>query len=129
LRAWIRRWQPQLRALFVMRIALLKYRLQAPGFELPAAVRLRQEAYDDVSARMLEEMADRIENQIPGIGTDAEQRDELMRSLHEAEAEASRKLSSPQSQSFLTLLHGIDALTTSLAAEIATEVSRSVLRV
>jgi multidrug resistance protein MdtO len=126
LRARIRRWQPQLRALFVMRIAFLKYRLQPPGFELPDAVCLRQEAYDDVSARMLEEMADRIENQIPGIGTGAEQRDELTRRLHETEAEASRELPRPQAQSFLTLLHGIDALTNSLAAEIAIEVSRCV---
>jgi len=126
LRARIRRWQPQLRALFVMRIAFLKYRLQPPGFELPDAVCLRQEAYDDVSARMLEEMADRIENQIPGIGTGVEQRGELTRRLHETEAEASREMPRPQAQSFLTLLHGIDALTNSLAAEIATEVSRCV---
>jgi multidrug resistance protein MdtO len=128
LRARIRRWQPQLRALFVMRIALLKYRLQAPGFELPDAVRVRQEAYDDVSARTLEEMADRMENQIPGIGSGDEQRDELMRRLHEAEAEASGALPRPRAQSFLTLLHGINALTNSLAAEIASEAPRSVLR-
>ena len=35
LRSRIRRWLPQLRTLFVTRIALLKYRLQLPGFELP----------------------------------------------------------------------------------------------
>jgi multidrug resistance protein MdtO len=121
LRARIRRWQPQLRALFVMRIALLKYRLQAPGFELLGAVRLRQEAYDDVSARALEEMADRIESQVPGIGSRVEHRDELKRRLYEAEAEASRDLPHPQAQSFLTLLRGVDALTDSLAAEIAEE--------
>jgi multidrug resistance protein MdtO len=127
-RARIRRWQPQLRALFLMRIALFKYRLQAPGFELPDTVRLRQEAYDDASARTLEEMADRIENPIPGNQGGAEPRDELKRRLHEAEAAASRELQHAQAQSFLTLLHGIDALTDSLAAEIATEVPRSVLR-
>ena len=91
-------------------------------------VRLRQEVYDDVSARMLEEMADQIENQIPGIGSGPEHSDELKRRLHEAEAEASREVPRPQAQSFLTLLHGIDALTNSPDAEIATEVSRSVLR-
>jgi hypothetical protein len=54
-----------------MPIALLKYRHKAPGFELPDAVRARQEAYDDASARRLEEMAERIENQVPGsmLGT------------------------------------------------------------
>jgi multidrug resistance protein MdtO len=121
----ILRWQPQLRALFLMRIALLKYRLQVPGFEMPDGVRLRQEAYDDASARTLEEMADRIENQIPGNESGAEQGDELKRTLHEAEAEASRELPQPQAQSFLTLLHGIDALTDSLAAEIATDLRLS----
>ena len=33
LRDRIRRWQPQLRALFIMRVASLKYRLQLPGFD------------------------------------------------------------------------------------------------
>jgi multidrug resistance protein MdtO len=121
LRAWMRRWQPQLRALFVMRIALLKYRLQAPGFELPDTVRLRQEAYDDVSARTLEEMADRIENRIPGNESGAGHREELKQRLYEAEAEASRELPHPQAQSFVTLLHGIDSLTNSLATEGATD--------
>jgi hypothetical protein len=32
---------------FVTRIALLKYRLQIPGFELPKAVRLAQQEFDD----------------------------------------------------------------------------------
>ena len=54
-----------------MPIALLKYRHKAPGSELPDAVRARQEAHDDASARRLEEMAERIENQVPGsmLGT------------------------------------------------------------
>jgi multidrug resistance protein MdtO len=34
----LRQWQPQLRLIFVARIALLKYRLRLPGFELPEAV-------------------------------------------------------------------------------------------
>jgi multidrug resistance protein MdtO len=127
LRAWIRRWQPQLRALFVMRIALLKYRLQAPGFELPDTVRMHHEAYDDVSAKTLEEMADRMENRIPGSASGAAQREELKRRLDEAEAEASRELPHPQAQSFVTLLHGIDSLTNSLAAEVATDFPMSVL--
>jgi multidrug resistance protein MdtO len=128
LRARIRRWQPQLRALFMMRIALLKYRLQVPGFELPDAVRQRQEAYDDISARTLEEMADRIEDRSAGVESYSAENELLKRSLHEAEVEVSRDLTHPQAQSFLSLLHGIDALTGSLAAEIATEDSRSITR-
>jgi multidrug resistance protein MdtO len=38
LRDRIRRWQPQLRVLFVMRIASLNYRLQLTAFELPERV-------------------------------------------------------------------------------------------
>ena len=100
----IRRWLPQLRALFVMRIASLKYRLPAPGFELPDPIRVRQEEYDDVSARMVEELSKLLE-----------------RKLHETETEALRGLPTTQAQSFVTLLHGIDVLTGSLATEVATE--------
>jgi len=113
LRAQIRRWQPQLQTLFVMRIASLKYRLQAPGFELPDSVRVRQQAYDGESARMLEAMADRIDGRAQQFEGVAEG------TLHDLEAEASRALSSTQAQSFVTLLREIDALTRSLAAEIA----------
>jgi len=126
LRSYIRRWQPQLRTLFVMRIAFLKYRLQLPGFELPESVRLRQQAYDEHSARMLEEMADRIDGREPQIAGGAEQPHELLkRTLDEAQAEASRELPAAQAQSFVTLLRGIDGLTNSLAAEIATEFAGS----
>jgi multidrug resistance protein MdtO len=121
LRALIRRWAPQLRALFVMRIALLKYRLQVPGFEVPDAVRLRQEAYDDVSARELEEMADRIEKPVSVKEPEAEELQQLLnRSLHETDAAALQELPATQAESFLTLLHGVDSLTNSLAQEVAT---------
>ena len=69
LRNQIRRWQPQLRALFVTRIALLKYRLQLPGFELPDPARVAQQEFDDRLARMLDGMADRMEGK-PPEGTD-----------------------------------------------------------
>src|SRR5262249_5884612 len=46
LRSSIRQWQPQLRTLFVMRVASLKYRLELPGFELPESIRLRHQEYD-----------------------------------------------------------------------------------
>ena len=127
-RARIRRWQPQLRALFVMRITSLKYRLQAPGFELPEAVRLRQEAYDDASARILEEMADRIEKPLPVIATGAEELHQLLnRRLQDTDAEALRDLPVTQAESFITLLHGIDALTNSLATEVTAEVPGAIL--
>src|SRR5262249_32828313 len=41
---WLRvlSWHPELRLLFINCIALLKYRLQLPGFELPEGVQLAQ---------------------------------------------------------------------------------------
>ena len=126
LRSYIRQWQPQLRTLFVMRIAFLKYRLQLPGFELPESVRLRQQAYDEISARLLEQTADQIDDQAAQIGSGAEQRHELLkRMLHDAQAEASRDLSATQAQSFVTLLREIGALTNCLAAEITTKFAGS----
>ena len=128
LRARIRRWQPQLHTLFVMRIASLKYRLRAPGFEVPETVCIRQQAYDEVSARILEEMADRIDDRAPQIASDAEQpHGRLKQMLRDAEAEASRELPAAQAQSFVALLREIDALTNSLAAEIAAEFAGSSL--
>ena len=64
----IRRWQPQLRALFLMRVASLKYRLQLPGFVLPEAVIASLQAYDECSAQMLENLADRMEGKPPQEG-------------------------------------------------------------
>ncbi|HVP00286.1 MAG TPA: FUSC family protein [Bryobacteraceae bacterium] len=126
LRDRIRRWQPQLRTLFVMRIASLKYRLQLPGFEVPEPVRLRQQAYDEASARMLEEIADRIEDREPAIASGAEEVHEaLKRTLHDVEAEASRELPALRAQSFVALLSAIDTLTNSLAAEIKMELGGS----
>jgi multidrug resistance protein MdtO len=118
-RALIRRWTPQFRALFLMRIASLKYRLKAPGFELPEAVRLRQEAYDDVSARMLEQMADRIEKPVSGTVSETQELQQLLdRRLEDTGDEARRGLPVARAESLLTLLHGIDSLTNSLAKDV-----------
>lgn len=62
--AWRNRivqWQPQLRALFLLRIALWKYRSQLPSFELPTSVLTAQREFDHQSAEMLESLADRME--------------------------------------------------------------------
>src|SRR6201999_1163981 len=104
-RSLIRRWQPQLRTLFVLRIASLKYRLQAPGFEVPETVSLRQQAYDEVCARALEELADRLDDRAAQLASWAEQPHEhRTQLLHDVEAEASRELPAEKSRSFVTLL-------------------------
>jgi multidrug resistance protein MdtO len=120
LRSYIRQWQPQLRTLFVMRIGSLKYRLQLPGFELPERVRLLQQAYDEHSARLLEQMADRVDGREQSDADQAEQSLATRReALRNTELEARRELPSGQAQSFVTLLEAIDVLTTSLAGQIA----------
>jgi multidrug resistance protein MdtO len=65
LRNRIRQWQPKLRALFVIRIALRKYRLQLPGFELPEGAHVAQQEFDDRIAQVLDAMATRMENGAP----------------------------------------------------------------
>src|ERR1700739_345950 len=60
IRAQLLRWQLQLRVFFVVRIALLKYRLHLPGFEAPEPVLKAQQEFDTQLAERLEEMADRL---------------------------------------------------------------------
>jgi multidrug resistance protein MdtO len=60
-RSRIVQWQPQLRTLFLLRIATWKYRAQLPSFELPAAVLLAQQEFDNRAADVLNSMADRME--------------------------------------------------------------------
>ncbi|HXO32601.1 MAG TPA: FUSC family protein, partial [Candidatus Acidoferrales bacterium] len=60
LRGRIERWQPQLRMLFIMRVALWKYRIRIPGFELPAPVAAAQQEFDEHLADVLDGMADRM---------------------------------------------------------------------
>jgi multidrug resistance protein MdtO len=117
LREHIREWQPQLRALFLMRIASLKYRLQLPGFELPEAIRLWQREYDNRSADILSDMADRIEGKAPEIRPILEGSPELVNLS--ALAQLTDETSVGQASSFRTLLTGIERLTGAVAKGIA----------
>jgi multidrug resistance protein MdtO len=126
LRDRIRQWQPRLRTLFLMRIASLKYRLHLPGFELPEAVRVSQQEYDDRSARMLDDMADRIEGKASQVGLISEYSlEHLEQTVQGCCAKEPQQLPAARVHSFLALLRGIDSLTTSLAEEIAMEFDRS----
>jgi len=123
LREFIRGFQPKLRTLFLMRVASWKYRAQVPGwFEFPENIRIRQTAYDEQSAGILEEMADRIEGLRPVMSGESKDATDLLRqTIEESEVERARGLPARQAQSFTTLLRGIDGLTTSLASEVAAE--------
>jgi multidrug resistance protein MdtO len=60
LRRLILRWQPRLRMLFITRVALWRYRLQVPGFEMPAPVARAQQEFDERLADVLDGMANRM---------------------------------------------------------------------
>jgi multidrug resistance protein MdtO len=61
LRSRIVRWQPQLRMLFLTRIALWKYRARLPGFELSQPIATAQREFDAGLANVLDGIADRME--------------------------------------------------------------------
>ena len=123
LRDRIRRWQPQLRALFIMRGASLKYRLQLPGFILPDAVIGSLQAYDERSAQMLENIADRMEGKTPQAGpASADSFALLEQTLELCRTDESRLLLSEHGATFVPLLRQIDRLTTRLANQIALEI-------
>ena len=129
LRSHFRKWQPQFRVLFLMRIASWKYRAQAPGFEFPRGVCVRQAAYDEHSARILEELADCIERGHLVIARGPGDSAELLKAtIEEAVAEVPRGLPDGRAQSFVTLMRGIDGLTKSLASDIAAELGGPVER-
>ncbi len=126
LREHIRRWQPELLALFIMRGASLKYRLQLPGFVLPAAVIVSLQAYDEYSAQMLENIADRMEGKTSeGIPVSVDPLAPLERVLESCRTEESRLLLSEHGATFVPLLRQIDRLTTRLAYEIEPEADRA----
>jgi multidrug resistance protein MdtO len=61
LRNRIRDSQSKLRALFLLRGAMLRYRLSDPGFELPAEMEPAQEEFDHELAETLDGMAEQME--------------------------------------------------------------------
>jgi multidrug resistance protein MdtO len=125
LRDNIRRWQPQLRVLFTSRVASWKYRLHLPGFELPEAVQVFQQEYDNRSARVLEDLADRIDANAEVSSLSEASREPLEHMLQNSRVKEQGHLADAHVQSLITLLRGIDGLTTSLAEEIAIEFDRT----
>jgi multidrug resistance protein MdtO len=119
LRSQITGWQPQLRTLYVTRVALLKYRLQLPGFELPEPVRLAHREFDECLARELDGMADQLDGKVPM------EMESLAASLARLEATAAtfnstetQGVLSARLQTFLPLLRRIENLAISLDKEI-----------
>jgi hypothetical protein len=102
-----------------MRIALQKYRLQLPGFELPELLRAQLETYDSDSARLLEKMADWIERNEPQLTDRGEVSAERPnRTAERTAADAAAQLPPGRAQSLISLLRGIHEVTTVLASEV-----------
>jgi len=115
LREHLRRWQPQLRTLFLIRMALLKYRLQLPGFDLPAQVALAQQAYDAELAKVLDGMADGLEGQTPEGKEKLEQSfARLEQTVRTCGSEGPQELLAAKLQTFLTLSRSIEGAAISL---------------
>ena len=113
------RWQPQVRILFLTRIALWKYRAQLPGFELPEAIQAAQREFDYELARKLDEIANRMQSKNPS-------EEEITHSLFEQLEQAIRTHSSKETnapfavrfEAFLKLCRTAETLTISLGKEL-----------
>src|SRR6266849_9187885 len=118
-RSRIIEWQPQLRILFLTRIALWKYRAQLPGFELPDAVRVAQQEFDGELAQKLDGIADRME----GKASSGEEKlkhslERLEQTIRTRSSEGATGALAAQFRAFLPLCRGIESLTLSLDKEI-----------
>jgi multidrug resistance protein MdtO len=114
----IRKWQPTLRMLFITRIALWKYRVRLPGFELPEAIEMAQEQFDKRLATALDGMADRMES---GTTSPTDDLTHAYAQLEQSAAKTSlaeQQQLTPKVQSFLLLSHRIAGLADCLEKEI-----------
>jgi multidrug resistance protein MdtO len=119
LRDRIRRSQPQLHALFLTRLALLKYRLQLPGFDLQEPVHVAQQEFDDHLAKALDGMADRMEGKASERKDDlGDAFDALEKTVRSSCSEGPQGLVGPDLQTFLTLSRSIENVTLSLDNQI-----------
>jgi multidrug resistance protein MdtO len=119
LRERIRRWQPQLRILFLTRIALWKYRVQLPGFELPDSARAAQQMFDEQSAAMLDGIADRVESSRSEAGVNLENAfDRLEKAVLSLLSESPTETLAASLRSLLSLSRRIETLTHTLDSGI-----------
>jgi multidrug resistance protein MdtO len=119
--AWrdrFRRWQPQLRLLFITEIALWKYRARIPGFELPHSVGAAQRAFDDQLARAPEAMADGIEGPPSRVGLFEESLARLERAVSTYEGSEPQPETADRFQAFLSLHRRVENIATSLQKDL-----------
>jgi multidrug resistance protein MdtO len=116
-RSHLLRWQLQLRIVFVTRIALLRYLLRLPGFEIPEPLLRTQEIADGQLAERFERLADRISDKAPSSleATYDTQLSVASSILYDSNSDTSL---APHSRSFLLLSSRITSVLTSLETDI-----------
>jgi multidrug resistance protein MdtO len=119
LRSQFVRWHPRLRMVFLTQLALWRYRVRVPGFELPAPVVTALQEFDEGLAYVVDRMADRLE------GKASERRNDFENAFHNLEKQVlsccsrgPQGLLAAELQTFLTLSRSIENVTLSLDNEI-----------
>jgi hypothetical protein len=106
--------------IFVGRIALLKYRLGLPGFELPLPLQAAQRIFDDSVAARLDAMADRLEGKPPAPREESDIYIERLEQIAlECCAEDAPEHTAAPLQTLLPLSRRIDGLLRAVEEEIA----------
>jgi multidrug resistance protein MdtO len=103
IRDYFRRWQPSVRALFLMQLTTAQYRLQTPLSELPERIAKAHVAFENDTARVMRAMADEVRGktseEAPDIQASAANlHQEIRRSFEERGLPVS-----PQSSDIITL--------------------------
>ncbi|HUA39113.1 MAG TPA: FUSC family protein [Candidatus Sulfopaludibacter sp.] len=119
LRSRILGWQLQLRMMFISCVAMVKYRLQLPGFELPEPVRLAQQQFEECLARTLRGMADHLEGKACE-GTESLEAAfaQLKTSVQISDSIEAQQVPTANMTTFLSLSERITGLAVSLRKEI-----------
>ena len=120
LREQLIQWQLRLRMVFIARVALYKYRLRLPGFDLPAAMRSAQQEFDQGCAARLESMADRLEGKEPVPREDPEFSVERLEEIASECCSERSDVPAASLRTFLALSRRIDGLLRSVEDEIRT---------
>lgn len=117
-RSQLLRWQLRLREALRLRIALLKYRLHLPGFELPEPLQRGQKAFDTRHAERLESIADNISARRRIAPAQEEPNAPITEET--IDIFRSRKIwaNSPAVQTFLPLVSRLESLLNTLEREI-----------
>ena len=111
--------QLQLRVLFINCVALVKYRLQLPGFKLPGPVHLAQQQFEKCLAHELDEIADRLDDKARGETHSLETAfTSLKESVRIAGSVEVQGVLAAHLKTFLSLSERITSLAISLSKEI-----------